>query len=112
MLETKCRSRDEEIVIPMWERIFRLNEPVCREWCLEFYSSLQVDDEFNDTEIQTKKLIHFRCGGKQRHCTIAEFGYLTGMFTRSELDESGLYQFLEQAVVDTSRFSEGLQEEF
>ena len=112
LLTTICRYPGGEFHVPMWDRVFRINEPVFREWCLEFYSSLWVDDDFNQSDIPVQKLIHFRCGGKQRHCTIAEFGFLSGMFTREELADPRLIQFINNAVIDTSGFAYGSPEEF
>ena len=97
---------DAAISVPMWRRIFSLSKPVYRELCLEFYSTLKVnflpiEDTISD------RVIHFRLGGKQRHCTVAEFGYLCGMFERREMKDGLIPQYLRDCVYDISRFADG-----
>lgn len=81
---------------PMWRRVFTTNMTVYREWCLEFYCTLRVDMDLNERTFDSEKVIHFRLGGKMRHCTVPEFSYLTGMLEREELENRAAYIFLKK----------------
>jgi len=51
-----------------------------------------------------EQLIHFRLGGKQRHCSILAFGYLTGMLSADEMREYWIREFMANGLFDTSQF--------
>ncbi|GKB20705.1 hypothetical protein Tco_0854628 [Tanacetum coccineum] len=56
---------DEEIFTLMaWIRAFNINEPIYAELCHEFYSTYEFNEVYADDELQTKKIIKFRLGGR------------------------------------------------
>ncbi|GJY43431.1 hypothetical protein Tco_0431644 [Tanacetum coccineum] len=56
---------DEEIFTSMaWIRAFNINEPIYAKLCHEFYSTYEFDEVCADDELQTKKIIKFRLGGR------------------------------------------------
>lgn len=74
----------EEVDVQMWKRVFDLRENVYREWVLEFYSSLEINRDFDIAEMATTKVIKFRLGGREHNVTIQEFGFLAGILTKEE----------------------------
>ncbi|GJX24241.1 hypothetical protein Tco_0228686 [Tanacetum coccineum] len=68
-IDAKSRLRetgsDEEIFTSVaWIRDFNINEPIYAELCHEFYSTYEFDEVCADDELQTKKIIKFRLGGR------------------------------------------------
>ncbi|GJX46932.1 hypothetical protein Tco_0272122 [Tanacetum coccineum] len=62
---------DEEIFTLMaWIRAFNINEPIYAELCHEFYSTYEFDEVCADDELQTKKIIKFRLGGRAHSLTL------------------------------------------
>jgi len=90
--------------VPMWERVFKQNSPAHREWCLEFYSTLNVEQVIEARELTMKQTIHFRLGGRDRHCTVFGFAYLTGMLSAAEMREAWTREFLLRGDFDSSKF--------
>ncbi|GJZ45740.1 retrotransposon ORF1 [Tanacetum coccineum] len=67
MLRIRLRkaASDEEIFTSVaWIRAFNINEPIYVELCHEFYSTYEFDEVCADDELQTKKIIKFRLGGR------------------------------------------------
>nr|GEV40569.1 retrotransposon Orf1 [Tanacetum cinerariifolium] len=67
MLRIRLREAgsDEEIFTYVaWIRAFNINEPIYAELCHEFYSTYKFDEVCVDDELQTKKIIKFRLGGR------------------------------------------------
>ncbi|GJZ50314.1 hypothetical protein Tco_0604504 [Tanacetum coccineum] len=65
---------DEEIFISVaWIRAFNINEPIYAELCHKFYSTNEFDEVCADDELQTKKIIKFRLGGRAHSLTLLEF---------------------------------------
>ncbi|GKE22802.1 hypothetical protein Tco_1434314, partial [Tanacetum coccineum] len=75
---------DEEIVTSVaWIRDLNINEPIYAKLCHEFYSTYEFDEVCADDELQTKKIIKFRLGGRAHSLTLLEFA-------RSREDNLGL----------------------
>ncbi|GJU93962.1 hypothetical protein Tco_1318718 [Tanacetum coccineum] len=56
---------NEEIFTSMaWIKAFNINEPIYAELCHKFYSTYEFDKVCADDELQTKKIIKFRLGGR------------------------------------------------
>ncbi|GJU90117.1 hypothetical protein Tco_1302540, partial [Tanacetum coccineum] len=73
--DAKSRLReagsDEEIFTSVaWIRAFNINEPIYVELCHEFYSTYEFDEVCADDELQTKKIIKFRLGGRAHNLTL------------------------------------------
>ncbi|GKD52645.1 hypothetical protein Tco_1281621 [Tanacetum coccineum] len=65
---------DEEIFISVaWIRAFNINEPIYAELCHKFYSTYEFNEVCADDELQTKKIIKFRLGGRAHSLTLLEF---------------------------------------
>ncbi|GKC68811.1 hypothetical protein Tco_1101409 [Tanacetum coccineum] len=60
-----------------WIRAFNINEPIYAELCHEFYSTYEFDEVCADDELQTKKIIKFRLGGRAHSLTLLEFARRT-----------------------------------
>ncbi|GKD79202.1 hypothetical protein Tco_1341823 [Tanacetum coccineum] len=71
-----------------WIRTFNINEPIYLELCHEFYSTYKFDEVYDD-ELQTKKIIKFRLGGRAHNLTLLEFARRLGLYHAEELDEEG-----------------------
>ncbi|GKD19886.1 hypothetical protein Tco_1209044 [Tanacetum coccineum] len=70
MLRIRLREAgtNEEIFTSVaWIRAFNINEPIYAELCHEFYSTYEFDKVCADDELQTKKIIKLRFGGRA-HC--------------------------------------------
>ncbi|GKE56240.1 hypothetical protein Tco_1495425 [Tanacetum coccineum] len=67
MLKISLREAetDEEIFFSVaWERVFNIRDPIYPELCREFYATY---------ELQSKKIIIFRLGGRAHSLTLLEF---------------------------------------
>ncbi|GKE08088.1 hypothetical protein Tco_1411639, partial [Tanacetum coccineum] len=76
MLRIRLREAgsDEEIFTSVaWIRAFNINEPIYVELCHEFYSTYEFDEVCVDDELQSKKIIKFRLGGRAHNLTLLEF---------------------------------------
>ncbi|GJT35459.1 hypothetical protein Tco_0925878 [Tanacetum coccineum] len=76
MLRIRLREAgsDEEIfTLVSWIRAFNINEPIYAELCHAFYSTYEFDKVCADDELQTKKIIKFRLGGRAHSLTLLEF---------------------------------------
>nr|GEX48766.1 hypothetical protein [Tanacetum cinerariifolium] len=65
---------DEEIfTFVAWIRAFNINEPIYAELCHEFNSTYEFDEVCTDDELQSKKIIKFRLGGRAHNLTFLKF---------------------------------------
>ncbi|GJV82160.1 hypothetical protein Tco_1518030 [Tanacetum coccineum] len=82
MLRIKLREAEsnEEIFTSMaWIRAFNIKEPIYMELCHEFYSTYEFDEVCADDELQSKKIIKFRLGGRAHNLTLLEFAHRLGL---------------------------------
>ncbi|GKD39332.1 hypothetical protein Tco_1259539 [Tanacetum coccineum] len=70
-------------------RAFNINEPIYAKLCHEFYSTYEFDEVCADDELQTKKIIKFRLGGRAHSLTLLEFARRLGLYQAVELEEDG-----------------------
>ncbi|GKA73020.1 hypothetical protein Tco_0779236 [Tanacetum coccineum] len=63
--------------------------------CHEFYSTFEFDEVCADDELQTKKIIKFRLGGRAHSLTLLEFAQRLGLYQAIELEEEGFNVFFE-----------------
>ncbi|GJU00870.1 hypothetical protein Tco_1111208 [Tanacetum coccineum] len=90
MLRIKLRkagSNEEIFTSVAWIRAFNINEPIYSKLCHEFYSTYEFDEVCADDELQTKKIIKFRLGGRAHCLTLLEFACRLGLYHAEELDE-------------------------
>nr|GEY63743.1 hypothetical protein [Tanacetum cinerariifolium] len=63
-----------------WIRAFNINEPIYSELFHEFYITNEFDEVCADDELQTKKIIKFRLGGRAHDLTLLEFAHRLGLY--------------------------------
>ncbi|GJZ17832.1 retrotransposon ORF1 [Tanacetum coccineum] len=98
MLRIRLREvgSDEEVFTSVaWIRAFNINEPIYAELCHEFYSTYEFDEVCADDELQTKKIIKFRLGGRAHSLTLLEFARRLGLYQAVKLEEEGFNVYIE-----------------
>ncbi|GJV65637.1 hypothetical protein Tco_1476465, partial [Tanacetum coccineum] len=70
-------------------RAFNIREPIYLEICREFYATYEFDEVCADDELQSKKIISFRLGGRAHSLTLLEFARRLGLYHTDELEEEG-----------------------
>ncbi|GKC33183.1 hypothetical protein Tco_1040477 [Tanacetum coccineum] len=83
MLRIRLREAesDEEIfTLVAWIRSFNINKPIYAELCHEFYSTYKFDEVCVDDELESKKIIKFRLGGRAHNLTLLEFAQRMGLY--------------------------------
>nr|GEV97134.1 hypothetical protein [Tanacetum cinerariifolium] len=73
MLRIRLREsgKNEEIFTSVaWIRASNINELIYAELCHEFYSTYEFDEACANDELQTKKIIRFRLGGRAHNFTV------------------------------------------
>ncbi|GJY00746.1 hypothetical protein Tco_0358898 [Tanacetum coccineum] len=108
--DAKYRLREaglnEEIFTSVaWIRAFNINEPIYAELCHEFYSTYEFDEVCADDELQTKKIIKFRLGGRAHGLTLLEFARRLGLYQAVELDEKGFNVYFEGGFCSDEHFN-------
>ncbi|GKC14987.1 hypothetical protein Tco_1011769 [Tanacetum coccineum] len=92
MLRIKLReaeSNKEIFTYVAWIIAFNIKEPIYAKLCHEFYSTYEFDEVCADDELQTKKIIKFRLGGRAHSLTLLEFARRLGLYHVDELEEDG-----------------------
>ncbi|GJZ73064.1 hypothetical protein Tco_0637210 [Tanacetum coccineum] len=108
MLRIRLREAgsDEEIFTSVaWIRAFNINEPIYAELCHEFYSTYEFDEVCADDELQTKKIIKFRLGGRAHNLTLLEFARRLGLYQAVELEEEGFNVYFEGGLRNDDNFN-------
>ncbi|GJX28814.1 hypothetical protein Tco_0236893 [Tanacetum coccineum] len=73
IIRVREAGSDEEIFISVaWIRAFNINELIYAELYHEFYSTYEFDEVCADDELQSKKIIKFRLGGRVHNFTLLE----------------------------------------
>ncbi|GJX67982.1 hypothetical protein Tco_0303709 [Tanacetum coccineum] len=85
----KVGSDDEIFILVSWIRAFNINESIYAKLCYEFYSTYEFDEVCADDELQSKKIIKFRLGGRAHNLTLLEFARRLGLYQAVELEEEG-----------------------
>ncbi|GJZ45739.1 hypothetical protein Tco_0593335 [Tanacetum coccineum] len=97
---------DEEIfTLVAWIRAFNINEPIYAELCHEFYSTYEFDEVCADDELQSKKIIKFRLGGRAHNLTLLEFARRLGLYQAVELEEEGFNVYFEGGLRNDDNFN-------
>ncbi|GKC35221.1 hypothetical protein Tco_1047605 [Tanacetum coccineum] len=108
MLKIRLREAesDEEIFTSeAWIRAFNINEPIYAKFCHEFYSTYEFDEVCADDELQTKKIIKFRLGGRAHNLTLLEFARRMGLYHADELEEDGFNVYFEGGLRSDEHFN-------
>nr|GEY05668.1 hypothetical protein [Tanacetum cinerariifolium] len=64
--------------------------------CYEFYSTYEFDEVCAGDELQSKKIIRFRLGGRAHNLTLLEFAQRLGLYQGTELEEEGFNVYFER----------------
>nr|GEY38727.1 hypothetical protein [Tanacetum cinerariifolium] len=65
---------DEEIFTSVaWIRAFNIKDPIYADLFHEFYYTYEFDEVCAGDELQSKKIIRFRLGGRAHNLTLLEF---------------------------------------
>ncbi|GJR32029.1 hypothetical protein Tco_1108261 [Tanacetum coccineum] len=101
----KDESEEEIFTSVAWIRAFNINEPIYAELCHEFYSTYEFDKVCADDELQTKKIIKFRLGGRTHSLTLFEFTRRLGLYQAVELEEDGFNVYFEGGLRNDENFN-------
>ncbi|GJV35132.1 hypothetical protein Tco_1407609 [Tanacetum coccineum] len=101
----EAESGEEIFTSVAWIRAFNINEPIYAEFCQEFYSTYEFDKVCASDELQTKKIIKFRLGGRAHTLTLLEFARRLGLYQATELDEDGFNVYFEGGLRSDEHFN-------
>ncbi|GJS81616.1 retrotransposon ORF1 [Tanacetum coccineum] len=101
----EAESNEEILTSVAWIRAFNINEPIYKELCHEFYSTYEFDEVCADDELQTKKIIKFRLGGRAHSLTLLEFARRLGLYHADELEEDGFNVYFEGGLRSDEHFN-------
>nr|GEW96930.1 hypothetical protein [Tanacetum cinerariifolium] len=87
-----------------WIRAFNINEPIYIELFHEFYSTYEFDKVCADDELQTKKIIKFKLGGRAHRLTLLELRGL-GLYQAIELEKEGFNVYFEGGLRSDEHFN-------
>ncbi|GJT57709.1 gag protease polyprotein [Tanacetum coccineum] len=101
----EAESEEEIFTSVAWIRAFNINEPIYAELCHEFYSTYEFDEVCADDELQSKKIIKFRLGGRAHSLTLLEFARRLGLYQAVELEEDGFNVYFEGGLRSDDNFN-------
>ncbi|GJZ12675.1 hypothetical protein Tco_0547905, partial [Tanacetum coccineum] len=94
----------EEVLLPQI-RAFNIKEPIYAELCHEFHSTYEFDEVCADDELQSKKIIKFRLGGRAYNLTLLEFARRLGLYHADELEEDGFDVYFQGGLRSDEHFN-------
>ncbi|GJU15648.1 putative reverse transcriptase, RNA-dependent DNA polymerase, partial [Tanacetum coccineum] len=101
----KCTTKDvpemQSLEIDDMLRI-RVSDVASEE---EFYSTYAFDEVCDNAELQTKKIIKFRLGGRAHNLTLLEFARRLGLYQAIELEEDGFNVYFEGGWCNDENFN-------
>nr|GEW48019.1 hypothetical protein [Tanacetum cinerariifolium] len=101
----EARSDEEIFTYVEWIRAFNINELIYAELCHEFYSTYEFDEVCVGDELQSKKIIGFRLGGRAYNLTLLEFSRRLGLYQVTKLDEEGFNVYFEGGLCSDEHFN-------
>ncbi|GJY10623.1 hypothetical protein Tco_0378808 [Tanacetum coccineum] len=105
-LSLKEAQSDEEIFFSVaWVKAFNIREPIYPELCREFYATYEFDEVCADDELQSKKIISFRLGGRAHSLTLLEFARRLGLYHAEELEEEGFDTYFQGDLRSDENFN-------
>ncbi|GJX48456.1 hypothetical protein Tco_0273646, partial [Tanacetum coccineum] len=108
MLRIRLReagTNEEIFTYVAWIRAFNINELIYAELCHKFSSTYEFNEVCADDELQTKKIIKFRLGGRAHSLTLLEFARRLGLYQAVELDEVGFNVYFEGGLRSDDHFN-------
>ncbi|GKD95372.1 hypothetical protein Tco_1375209, partial [Tanacetum coccineum] len=99
-------KEDDELVFTCqaWLQAFKVKEDVYKKWCLEFFSTLWVDEQIKVENITSEVCIWFRLCGKNYEYTLLDFVVLLGLYMEDEIKEPKLGAYLEAGEMNFDKF--------
>ncbi|GJZ47559.1 hypothetical protein Tco_0601391 [Tanacetum coccineum] len=105
-ISLKEAQSDEEIFFSVaWVRAFNIHEPIYPELCREFYATYEFDEVCADDDLQSKKIISFRLGGRAHSLTLLEFARRLGLYHAEELNEEGFDAYFQGGLRSDENFN-------
>ncbi|GJS49162.1 zinc finger, CCHC-type containing protein [Tanacetum coccineum] len=105
-ISLKEAQSDEDIFFSVaWVRAFNIREPIYTELCSEFYATYEFDEVYADDELQSKKIISFRLGGRAHSLTLLEFARRLGLYHAEELEEEGFDTYFQGGLRSDENFN-------
>ncbi|GJY60590.1 hypothetical protein Tco_0461247 [Tanacetum coccineum] len=101
----EAASEEEVFTSVAWIRAFNINEPIYAELCHEFYFTHEFDEMCVDDELQSKKIIKFRLGGRAHSLTLLEFARRLGLYQAVELEDYGFNVYFEGGLRNDDNFN-------
>ncbi|GKC29972.1 hypothetical protein Tco_1037266 [Tanacetum coccineum] len=101
----EAESNEEIFTSVAWIRAININEPIYAKLCHKFYSTYEFDEVCASNELQTKKIIKFRRGGRAYSLTLLEFARRLGLYHADELDEDGFNVYFEGGLHNDDHFN-------
>ncbi|GKA36937.1 hypothetical protein Tco_0723502 [Tanacetum coccineum] len=105
-ISLKEDQSDEEIFFFVaWVRAFNIRELIYPELCHELYATYEFDEVCADDELQSKKIISFRLGGRAHSLTLLEFTRILGLYHAEELEEEGFDTYFKGGLRSDEKFN-------
>ncbi|GJY96007.1 retrotransposon ORF1 [Tanacetum coccineum] len=101
----EAESGEEIFFYVAWVRAFNIREPIYPELCREFYATYEFDEVCADDELQSKKIISFRLGGRAHSLTLLEFARRLGLYHADELEEEGFDTYFQGGLRSDENFN-------
>ncbi|GKA24076.1 hypothetical protein Tco_0710109 [Tanacetum coccineum] len=101
----EVESNEEIFTFVAWIRAFNIKEPIYVELCYEFYSTYEFDEVCADDELQSKKIIKFRLGGRAHNLTLLEFAHRLRLYHADELEEDGFDVYFQGGLHSDDNFN-------
>ncbi|GJS72685.1 hypothetical protein Tco_0705526 [Tanacetum coccineum] len=101
----EAQSEEELFFSVAWVMAFNIREPIYPELYREFYSTYEFDEVCADDELQSKKIINFRLGGRSHSLTLLEFARRLGLYHAEELEEEGFDTYFQGGLRSDENFN-------
>ncbi|GJU91641.1 hypothetical protein Tco_1304064 [Tanacetum coccineum] len=101
----EAQSEEDIFFSIVWVRAFNVREPIYPELCREFYAIYKFDEVCAGDELQTKKIISFRLGGKAHNLTLLEFARRLGLYHADELEEDDFDFYFQGGLISDENFN-------
>ncbi|GJV91953.1 hypothetical protein Tco_1539766 [Tanacetum coccineum] len=105
LIITPAKTGEEIFFSVAWVRAFNIREPIYPELCREFYATYEFDEVCVDDELQLKKIISFRLGGRAHSQTLLEFARRLGLYHADELEEEGFDTYFQGGLRSDENFN-------
>ncbi|GKE54082.1 hypothetical protein Tco_1489238 [Tanacetum coccineum] len=101
----EAQSEEEIFFFVAWVRAFNIREPIYPELFREFYATYEFDEVCASDELQSKKIIIFRLGGRAHSLTLLEFARRLGLYHAKELEEDGFNIYFQGGLRSDENFN-------